>query len=175
LLAAPSLDSPLLEQGVVLICEHSSAGTYGLLINKPIDVEIPEELLDLDRASNSRAALRAGGPLRSEQVMILHTGELGSSHSLLLMPGVVLGGDLPFLEELLQHPDQPPVLICFGYCSWCPGQLERDLLEGEWHLAKGSARELFEQDPLSLWSTLLRHHGGKAAALSAFPQDLSLN
>jgi putative transcriptional regulator len=175
LVASPSLDTPLFERGVVLICEHSITGSYGLLVNKPIEVELPEEILDLERARNEHVGLRAGGPLKPEQLMLLHTGQAPCDHCLPLLPGVVLGGDLGFLQSQLEHSDQPPLLLCFGYCAWGPGQLEREILDGEWHMADATAEDLFELPPQELWAKLLRHQGGRHAVLASLPHDLSLN
>jgi putative transcriptional regulator len=175
LVASPNLDTPLFERAVALLCEHTAAGSFALLINKPIEVELPEEMLDLEGASNEKVSLRAGGPLRPEQLMLLHNGQIPHDHCLPLLPGVVLGGDLPFLQQLLECSDHPPALLCFGYCSWGPGQLERELMEGEWHLVRGSAEDLFESDPHQLWAQMLRRHGGRIATLATLPADLSLN
>ncbi len=175
LVASPSLDSPLFERGVVLLCEHSELGSFGLLINKPIEIELPDEILDLENAKNDQLSLRAGGPIKPEQLMILHTGSEPHDHCLPLLPGVVLGGDLGFLEHLMEQPSGAPVLLCFGYCSWGPGQLERDILDGEWHVAKGSSSDLFETDPHRLWNQLLSRHGGRSSVLALLPCDLSLN
>jgi putative transcriptional regulator len=175
IVASTAVDSPLFQRGVILLCEHSPHGSFGLLVNKPIEVELPEELLDLEHSRNPEIGLRAGGPVSPEQLMVLHTGAHPSGHSLPLLPDVVLGGDLAFLQEMLQHPGQPPLLLCFGFCSWGPGQLDRELLDGEWVLASGSAADLFITPPEQLWPTMLRRLGGRQALYSSLPDDLSLN
>lgn len=175
LVASPSLDTPLFERGVVLVCEHSPVGSYGLLVNKPIEVELPEEILDLEHTRNDRVFLRAGGPLKPEQLMLLHPGRVACDHCLPLLPGVVLGGNLAFLQSQLENPEEPPLMLCFGYCAWGPGQLEREILDGEWHLAPATSDDLFELAPQELWAKLLRHQGGRHAVLASLPHDLSLN
>ena len=35
-------------RSVVIICEHTSSGSFGLIINKPLEIELPEELVNID-------------------------------------------------------------------------------------------------------------------------------
>ena len=62
-------------RGVLLICEHSIAGSFGLLINKPLNFELPEEILSISDINNPRVGIRAGGPIQTNQMMLLHTEE----------------------------------------------------------------------------------------------------
>ena len=177
LVASPDLDTPLFQRGVVLICEHSPSGSFGLLINKPIDIELPPEILNLEQALNHSFYPRAGGPLQPNQLMVLHTAskETHPGVGLEIIPGVTLGGDLSFLKEALGNPGGPKLLLCFGYMNWGPGQLEEEIMEGAWAIAPGNVEDLFESEPHLLWAEMLRRIGGKYSALSMLPDDLSLN
>ena len=175
LVASPDVDGGLLFRSVLVLCDHSSVGSFGLIINKPLTIELPEEVLKLEEASNPNLELRISGVVQQSQLMLLHGFAGAPDQTLKICEGVFLGGDLPFLQLLATEPSSPPVRLCFGYSGWGPGQLEREFLAGNWFLHPGSRRLVFEVPPEDLWKTILREMGGKHASLSMIPEDLSLN
>lgn len=175
LIATPEIDVGFFARGVLLVCEHNANGSFGLLINKPLNFELPEELANLNQVDHPRIGVRAGGPIHTNQMMLLHTSPLSEEQTLPICEGVYLGGDLPFLQEALVNPNGPLVRLYFGYSTWGAGQLEREFLDGHWFLHPATARHLFHISPEKLWQTVLREMGGKYATLSMIPEDLSLN
>lgn len=175
LIATPEIDTGLFFRGVVLLAEHSPAGSLGIIVNKPLDVELPPEVLDMEDMANPCVELRAGGPVQTNQMMILHTSDQVPDQSVELAPRLHLGGDLEFLRKSIAEAEGPKLLLCFGYCGWGAGQLEREFLDGQWYLCPAQADVLFDTPAEELWRTLLRSMGGKYATLSMIPEDLSLN
>lgn len=174
LVASPDLDSGLLFRSVILLCDHSPAGSFGLILNKALNIELPEEVLKLEEMNNPNLELRVGGVVQQSQLMLLHGFE-GAEQTLKICEGVFLGGDLNLLQTLATDPSHPPIRLCFGYSGWGPGQLEREFLAGNWFLHPASRRLVFETPADELWKTSLREMGGKFASLSTIPEDLSLN
>jgi putative transcriptional regulator len=119
--------------------------------------------------------MRAGGPVQTNQMMLLHSNEEGTGQTLNVCEGVYLGGDLQFLQEMLTNESGPFVHLCFGYAGWTSGQLEREFLDGSWFIYPATKKLIFETAPEKLWRTLLREMGGKYATLSMIPDDLALN
>ncbi len=175
LIASPEIESGLFSRGVLLLCEHSHSGSFALLINKPLDFELPEEIVDLAAASNKNISLRAGGPVQTNQMMLLHTKKADTQQLLHIADTIYLGGDLPFLHELAEDEENPHVYLCFGYAGWAGGQLEKEHLDGSWFSFPATSELLFRTPPERLWQTLLMNMGGKYASLSTIPEDLSLN
>lgn len=175
LIATPEIDSGLFARAVLLLCEHTPNGSFGLVINKTIDLELPEELVNFEHMNNPRVGIRVGGVAQTNQMLILHSSKSEEEHSVEICSGVYLGGDLPFLQASLSTAEGPAIRLCFGYCGWGSGQLEREFLDGKWFLTPASAHHIFETSPEKLWQTLLREMGGKYATLSMIPEDLSLN
>lgn len=175
IIATPDIDGGLFFRSVILICEHNPNGSFGLVVNKELDVELPDEILNLSDVSNPRIAIRAGGPVQTNQMMLLHTSDKIASQTLKVSDGVYLGGDLQFLQEVVLEENGPFIHLCFGYSGWSAGQLEREFLDGHWFLHPATAHHIFHTPPQRLWQTLLREMGGKYATLSMIPEDLSLN
>lgn len=175
LIASPEIESGLFFRGVIVICEHNASGSFGLLINKPIDLDLPEEVINLSDAANPRVTVRAGGPVQTNQMMLLHGREDAEQQTLKICEDVYLGGDLQFLQEVLADEEGPPIQLCFGYSSWMGGQLEREFLDGSWFIHPASKKYIFDTPQEKLWRTVLRDMGGKYATLSMIPDDLTLN
>jgi len=132
-------------------------------------------MIDLNNQPNTHVAIRAGGPIQPNQMMLLHSDQNMGNQALKVLEGVYLGGDMRFLQQALSDSNGPHLLLCCGYTGWDSGILEREFLGGNWFLSPGSARHVFETPPEKLWQTVLREMGGKYATLSMIPEDLSLN
>lgn len=175
LIATPDIESGFFFRGVILICEHNANGSFGLLINKSLELELPEDIMNVEHLVNPRVGIRAGGPVQTNQMMLLHTSPNIENQTLKICDGVYLGGDIQFLQESITDRDGPHIHLCFGYAGWGTGQLEREFLDGHWFLHPASEHHIFDIPPEKLWQTLLRNMGGKYATLSMIPEDLSLN
>lgn len=175
LIASPDIESGIFFRSVVLICEHNPSGSFGLIMNKTLSLELPEDLTSTSNMANPNISIRAGGPIQTNQMMLLHTLDKIPNQTLQICEGAYLGGDLAFLQEVLADDNGPFIHLCFGYSGWGAGQLEREFLDGHWYLYPASSRHIFYTNPERLWQTLLREMGGKYATISMIPEDLSLN
>jgi len=175
LIASPEIESGIYFRGVLLLCEHSSAGSFALMINKRLEISLPEEIINLKESPNTNIHICAGGPMQPNQMMLLHAASQSKEPSMKICEGVYLGGDLPFLQEAAAQANGPALRICFGYGGWGPGQLEREFLLGHWFLHPATQKLVFETPLEFLWKASLREMGGKYVTLSVMPEDLDLN
>lgn len=179
LIAAPDyFQEGFFVRSVVLLCEHTSNSSFGLVINKPLDVDLPDELTGIQHWLNPRVFFRAGGPVKPNQLMLLHAGRKGSAapeKSLQICEGVLLGGDLQFLHEVVSDENGSTILLCFGFASWGVGQLLSEYYRGDWLVQPARADLIFQTPPEKLWQQILLEMGGKYASLSTLPEDLSVN
>lgn len=175
LISTPVIDSGLYQQSVVLLCEHNENGSFGLLLNKPLQIDIPLELVDIDDSPNQRLSTWAGGPIQVGQMMLLHSSDAIPDQVLEITPQTFLGGDLDFLQKVASDPEGPFVRLCFGYSGWEPGQLEKECSAGYWLVQPSSNKEIFEVDPDELWQSLLIQYGDSLQENPKLPDDLSLN
>ncbi len=176
LVASPDIVQGVLHRSVILLCDHSASGAFGLMLNKTLGFEFSGDLLSFDSTEsphNIRCCM--GGSLQANQMMLLHSCPNIPEQTIQICPSVFLGGDMGFLQETMAEESEPYLTLCFGYTGWQPGQLEREFLDGMWHVAPGSYEYVFTTPPESLWSIVLRDLGGKYASLSTVPENLLLN
>lgn len=175
LVSTPEIDTGLFFRSVILVCEHTPEGSFGLVINKSLDLEIPQDIINVEELANPKIGIRASGPVQTNQMMLLHTSQDIVDQTLEVCSGVFLGGNLEFLQKCIVNPQGPNIYLCFGYAGWGGGQLEREFLDGSWLLHPGSEELIFNVPHEKLWQTLLRKMGGRYATLSMIPEDLTLN
>lgn len=176
--AAPDLLDPNFMHAVVLMCQHSEQGAYGLVVNRPaaltVDLLLPEHPL----LSNAHFPVHAGGPVGLDTLQFLHRVPEDIPGGIELGGGLYLGGELDALAEFLTtHGDdaQEKVRLIVGYSGWAAGQLEGELAGGSWLPAPLDVDGMFLADPHALWRRVVRSLGREALGLEELPPDVSWN
>ena len=99
LIAMPSVREGTFTGTVVYMCEHNENGALGLVINKPININLKNLFekveLSLDREDLAEVSVYFGGPVQTERGFVLHErlggseGEGGHPGNGILLPGDV--------------------------------------------------------------------------------------
>ncbi|MCL4129326.1 UNVERIFIED_CONTAM: hypothetical protein GTU68_046664 [Idotea baltica] len=168
------MDDSNFQRSVILICEHRFEGSFGLILNKQLDLSIGDAVNEL---SHLNAPLFFGGPVQPDTLHFIHSyGEL-LTDSLEISKGVFWGGDFEHLKFLAETNQIDPQKIRFylGYSGWSEGQLTEELKEKSWITSKCSPKDLFSSNPLDLWQNVLGKMGGNYRVMSHFPVDPTLN
>lgn len=176
LVAAPQLTDPNFRQTVVLICEHGSGGSLGLVINRRTEQHIAEVLPRATGLHEKAGFVYLGGPVQKDSLLILHRMDREVPESRPIFDGVCLGGELDFLEDAFTRDNgNGLVRIYMGYAGWAPGQLQSELSTGSWLVLPAQIGMVFARDPLRVWPTILRAQGDAYTLYATMPPDPSLN
>lgn len=164
----PQLRDPNFVRSVVLMLEHGSAGSFGLVLNRPTDTRVADvlEVLNLPWMGDPEATVWSGGPVTPQSGWVLHAPCAGEgAPGLEGVPGIQLSTTPDQLKALALRP---PARLRFlmGYAGWGPGQLEGELAAGAWVLAEGDADLVFETPPDRLWEAALHSLGVEPASLA---------
>ncbi|NLT55341.1 MAG: YqgE/AlgH family protein [Actinomycetales bacterium] len=176
LVASPVLRDPNFRRSVVILLDHGEDGALGLVVNRPLDVDVSVVLPGWQPFATSPGRLFRGGPV-----------QLDSALGLVAVPG---DGEEPvgvkriFGSLGLVDLDAPPEVVAggvaglrifAGYAGWGAGQLEEEIGEGAWYVVDAEARDAFSDEPAVLWQQVLRRQRGDLALVSTYPDDPSLN
>ena len=182
LVAAPQLSDPNFTRTVVLVLEHDEPGAVGVVLNRPLQVEVGE-ILDAwaDLATTAPpAVVFSGGPVSPDAVIGLArplAGPADPRWRLVVDPDASFG--VGVVDLSVPPVDQPvpleSVRLFSGYAGWAPGQLEGELEDGGWFLLDASADDVFAADPERLWHDVLQRQGGSLGMLAAYPPTPSVN
>jgi putative transcriptional regulator len=175
LISAPMMQDPNFRRTVVLICEHEPGeGTFGLTLNREIDVHLGDVLEDFVAYN---PPLYLGGPVQRETLHYIHTRPHDIPDGVSLPGDVTWGGNFETVQQIVKGGSASfdDLRFFLGYAGWGPGQLEAELDEEAWITAPGGADLIFDTDPDALWRTVLRRMGGEYAVLANFPDDPRMN
>ena len=176
LVAAPSLRDPNFRQSVVLLCEHGPEGALGVVVNRPTAMSISEALPQVPILEGSSHVLYAGGPVQTNQVMLLYRGDQLPENSHHVFDGVCLGGDMNMVERILTAAGTTESFRAYlGYSGWGPGQLENEMKTGSWITLPADPALLFEKDPARVWGEILLSLGEEYRLYAEMPFDPSYN
>lgn len=137
LLATPGLSGGFFANSLTYLCEHSEEGAMGIVVNRPLDVEVDEILEQLsliDAAHPHHEPVLAGGPLNTDRGFVLHRREQPQrwQATLAISSEIQLTTSLDILGAIAQDQGPRANLIALGYAGWAPGQLEEELEDNVW-------------------------------------------
>lgn len=166
LVATPRLLDPNFYRSVVLILQHDEDGAVGLILNRPTAEPVANHLPEWAGHIVAPPVVRFGGPVQPEVAIGLAATTEGEETG---VPGLSL-------VDLTQSPSdsRTRIVVYSGYSGWSAGQLEMEIDEGSWYVVRAIPDEPF-QEPDDLWRIVLRRQTGYLAAVSTFPEDVSLN
>jgi putative transcriptional regulator len=173
LISEPSLRDFYFRQSVVLLAEHNEEGTFGVIINKPIEARLKDVIKGF---AGCNLPVFLGGPVKTDSLFFIHTRD-DIDQRVPIMQGLFWGGDLDVIKAMLKNKTLAPSEIRFfiGYSGWSPRQLDRELLEKSWVLSQTTVREVINDHPESLWSNYLKSMGQDYAIWANFPADPTFN
>lgn len=162
LVASPYLADGNFFRSVVYMIRHNDEGAFGVVINRPGDVDLADALGDsLGHAPQRNEAIHWGGPCEGP-LLVLHRltglgepcGIAGESEE---EASVWVTTDEDHLRLLADRCDVPARFVAH-YSGWGAGQLEAEVRAGGWLQAEVRVKELFG-DSEPLWEQLVRRQG----------------
>lgn len=175
LISEPFLQDENFVRSVVLLCEHNSEGSFGLVLNKPSILhlnELVEELSFLD------TEVFVGGPVEQNTLHFIYFGTEKIEGSIQIGENLWWGGDFHDLVEKIKLNELSLDSIRFflGYSGWGPGQLSDELAENTWIICEEKITvEVLNNTPEDLWKVLLKNMGGEFKVIANYPLDPRLN
>ena len=152
LYAMPDLPDPNFAQTVVLLLEHSSDGSLGVVLNRPTARSI-DDVLDL-KAGTSGLDLQVwwGGPVQPGAVLSMVRTVRPGPRAQTILREVHLTPDLDEVRQVLGEPGgRLRVRIFSGYAGWGRGQLEAEIRAGGWVPEPADAATVFSTEPSRMW------------------------
>ena len=143
LISMPHMTDPFFSKSVVYICEHNQQGALGIIINKkfksPELKDIFDKLYIGDDAIHSFVNdIYFGGPVLLEKGIVLHDARYTSDGTISLSKTISITSKQDILKELQLKEDMPFKLM-LGHSGWSPGQLEREIENGDWLMQSTTA------------------------------------
>ena len=167
LVSMPQMADPNFARTVVLLCDYTDQGAFGLIVNRQMS-EPASDVIRTEPPVEVNPALRLwiGGPVDLQRTWVLMKEAQGPEDDQReVCPGVLLSVSPALTFRLLQSAPTPSVRVIVGYAGWGPGQLEKELAASAWLTTDVDPDLIFGVAPEQMWETAIRRLGTEPAAL----------
>ena len=174
LVASPALVDPNFARAVVLITEHNDDGAMGIVLNRPSDAHVGEVVPQLADVAGAEAPIYVGGPGAAEALVVLAEFTDPEAAAWIVVADVGLASadletaDLGVGRRAARASTRATPAGARASSRprsrWTPGSSSRRC-----------PRELFPDEPDTLWNDVLARKGGQYALVARMPEDPSLN
>ena len=174
LIADPFLKDPNFLRTVVLLCDHTTDGSFGFVLNKKIEQTLNELLVNFD---DFKLPVYYGGPVQTDTIHFVHQYPDLIPDSVKVSNDIYWGGNFETVAALIKNNSINPNKIKFfiGYSGWGKEQLTGELDEKSWLTVTATKKLVFTTPPTDVWKGSLQHLGGEYEMMVNFPIDPQLN
>jgi putative transcriptional regulator len=156
LVADRQMMDPNFRETVVLLIRYGTDGAMGLVINRPVPVELSTILPDIKELEQRTEPLYLGGPVQPSMVLLLVRSANPIGSSMPVFDDVYLSSSQELLQRLIKKPvKEERFQIYAGYTGWAPNQLESEYDRGYWHVLKADTETLFDKKSSEIWQELI--------------------
>ena len=174
LIAMPAMQDPNFVKTVTYICEHSDQGALGIIINRPLDMDLGTifEQLSLDPADPtlSRQPVLQGGPVHRERGFVLHQPEEASGQefdaTVAVTDAIRVTTSQDILTAMARGQGPKRAVVALGYAGWGAGQLESELGQNAWLSVPAAPQIIFDTPFEQRWRESGRLLGVDLSTLS---------
>jgi putative transcriptional regulator len=157
LVASRDLGDPNFARTVVLLVQYDARGVVGLVLNRRTDIPLSRVLQSLKAAKGRSDPVYLGGPVETPAVFALlqAPGKVeGAEH--IFGAVYLISAKTLFEQTVSTRPDPGVFHVYLGYAGWTNEQLRKEVELGAWFVFPPDASTVFNSDPDSLWSQMIR-------------------
>ena len=174
LISEPFLRDANFTRSVVLLIDHGTKGSVGIIMNKPSKLIVNDIVKEFKYLDN--IPLFKGGPVSTDTLFYLQTFA-DIEGALPIGDGIYLNGDFNAIKRyILQgNPIEGKIRFFLGYAGWDTDQLQNEIEENTWIIGNADMANLVNNQIQDLWKTSLEKLGKQYKAWARFPKIPSLN
>ncbi|MGB8489862.1 MAG: YqgE/AlgH family protein [Bacteroidales bacterium] len=174
LISEPFLPDTFFNRSIVYLTDHDSKGSVGFILNKKLDVKIRDAVTGFEEWDQN---INMGGPVAPDTLHYLHTIGRLIPNSVHVAGNIYWGGEIDTVRDLVKSGSIKPSQIRFflGYSGWSAGQLERELKENSWVIARLKPDLIMNIRGIESWKGLLRSFKNKYRIWADFPESPDMN
>jgi putative transcriptional regulator len=170
LIAPPAVKGNFWYKTVIVVTEHHSQGSMGLVLNKRSQMSISEFGDQLGMHIDVPGFVYLGGPVNVKSLSFLHTNDWSCNNTMRINEHISLSSSEDILPRLAEGDTPEYWRLFLGVCGWGPGQLLNEIKgtppwhqETSWCTATSSLPLLFESDLKDQWVQCLDKSGQEFA------------
>ncbi len=152
LIAVPGLNDPNFDHTVILVCEHTKEGAFGLVINKMLMNSITPLLQSLGIEKRGvDFPVHYGGPVNPEQGYVIYSPYDKKYNSTLIAENLAMTASKDILYDIAAGTAPENFIFALGFAGWAAQQLEEELMMGSWLVAPADFQIIFSMPVSNRW------------------------
>ena len=156
LVASRAIADPRFQETVVLLIGYDDTGATGLIINRPSKVPLADMLVPVPGLKKRSDIVYYGGPVEGHRIIMLIRSPEKLEGADKVITNVYASTSRSLLERMIgEHKTQKQFRVYAGYAGWLPGQLDREVSRGDWHILSADADSIFEKESSGIWRELI--------------------
>ncbi len=157
LVAGREMKDPRFVGAVIFLVDYGPHGVMGLVINRPTKVRLSTVFPGVEGLEKRPDTFYYGGPVRPDQIFVLIRSWSRPEDSHHVYNDIFISSSKELLARMIKKGETAKSFHVFaGYSGWGPGQLEREVALGSWHVLPADAETIFEKEPSEVWHELIR-------------------
>jgi len=174
LISEPFLPDTFFNRSIVFLTDHSSEGSVGFILNKKLDIKVCDAIAGFEVWEDT---LNMGGPVAPDTLHYLHTLGDKIPKSVHIDKNIYWGGDIDTIKTLITFNKikESEIRFFLGYSGWSAGQLEKELKENSWVIARIRPDIVMGNRGNDTWKKVLRSFNNKYRIWADFPESPEMN
>jgi putative transcriptional regulator len=174
LISEPFLPDTFFNRSIVYLTDHKAEGSVGFILNKKLDINVRDAISGFDACNDY---LNMGGPVAPDTLHYLHTAGDLIPNSVNVDGTIFWGGDINVIKSLIAFGkiDKSKIRFFLGYSGWSAGQLDRELKENSWVIARIRSDIVMGNRGDDTWKMVLRSLKNKYRIWADFPASPDMN
>jgi putative transcriptional regulator len=171
LIAMPSLNDPNFSKTVTYMCAHNSEGAMGIVINRPMEMELAEVFeqmsIEFGLCDADQQRVYLGGPVHRDRGFIIHHPATSWESSIHVTSELAVSTSRDILEAIGAGTGPRESLVALGYAGWGAGQLEQEMRQNSWLSGPASLDIIFRTPAELRWQRAAEQMGVNLSAMSS--------
>ena len=152
LIASPDLEDPNFKQSVVLVCEHSKEGAFGLIINRILMNSFAPLLKVFDiKKSLVDLPVYFGGPVKPEQGYVIYSPFQKRYGAIRISKDLAVTASKEILSDIAGGKGPESCIFALGFAGWSSSQLEEELMMDSWIISPADLNVIYTVPVSERW------------------------
>jgi putative transcriptional regulator len=161
-------------RSIILLADHSSEGSIGFILNKPLDYTINDLVPEVEAPFK----VYNGGPVEQDNLYFIHKIPHLIPNSIEISLGIFWGGDFSNVAELIAKEiiTENDIKFFLGYSGWDADQLEKELKTNSWLVTENIYKnQIIGKNYESFWKEKMLEFGDNYSIWSNAPENPNFN
>ena len=174
LISEPFLPDTFFNRSIVYLTDHSPQGSVGFILNKKLDITLGSAVAGFEGWNEN---ISMGGPVAPDTLHYIHSLGNAIPKSIPVEDNIWWGGDIDTIRELISTGklNNSQIRFFLGYSGWSAGQLERELGEDSWIIARVRSEIIMNNRGDDTWKLILRGFKNRYRIWADFPDSPDMN